>query len=135
MIETKEKTIDGSVYAVTQFPAMKALRMQAKLGKYLGPSLSLLYVSEMNGNSDEKIPMALKMLFEQLDENTFESLTLELLQCVRENGVELTKPIIDLKFAGKLNLLFKVLVWVLEVNYADFFQENGVIQDLLGKTK
>ncbi len=130
MIETKQKEINGSTYAVTQMPAMRALRMQARLLKLLGPALGVLFVAENKeeGAGDSQIPNALAMLASQLDEKNFDYLILDLIQGVRKNGVELTKPIIDLEFAGKLNELFLVLQYVLEVNYADFFQENGIIK-------
>ena len=130
MIETKDKEINGSKYSVTQFPAMRALRIQARIIKLLGAPLSFLFIADSNNSksADEQIPKVLMMLADQLDEKNFDSLVLDLLQSVRKNGMELTKPIIDLEFAGKLNELYLVLQFVLEVNYADFFQENGILK-------
>lgn len=138
MIETKEKIINDSTYSVTQMPAMRALRMQARLIKLFGPALGVLFVAEMKneGEGDKEIGNSLALLASQLDEKNFDSLVLDLMQGVRKNGVELTKPIMDLEFAGKLNELFMVIYFVLEVNYADFFQENGIItiiQELVPK--
>lgn len=133
MIDTKDKEINGCMYAVTQMPAMRAIGMQARLIKLLGPSFATMFVAATEDikTADRSIPQALMILSSQLDEKTFQQLVLDLMQGVRKDGVELTKSIIDIEFAGKLNTLFLVMQFVLEVNYADFFQEGGIIKALL----
>ena len=138
MIETKEKSIGESTYMVTQMPAMRAVRMQARLLKLLGPSFAAMVSSYDDKNPDSSIPLAVTLLVDKLDEKTFETLVLDLMQGVRKDGVELTKQKIDLDFAGKLNELFLVIQFVLEVNFSDFFQEGGIIAELIkeaAKTK
>lgn len=132
MIETKEQVIGNSTYQVTQLPALRALRMQSKLLKLLGPSFAQMLVSsEKEDNEvDQCLPLAVSLLVNQLEEKTLENLVLELTQGVRKDGHELKKEIIDLEFAGNLNELFLLLKFILEVNYADFFQEGGIIQEL-----
>ncbi len=134
MIETKEKTINGSKYSVTQFTAFKALRIQNKLIKLLGPSLGCVFSSYDPKDPDKGLPLALKMLAEQLDEDVFENLVIEILQTTRKSGHELKRDLINMEFSGKLNELFLVLQFVLEVNYADFFSEGGIITNLLEKS-
>ena len=112
MIETKEKTINGSKYTVTQFPAFRALRIQNKLIKLLGPSLGCVFGSYDPQNPDKGLPLALKMLAEQLDEDVFENLVIDLLQMTRKSGHELKKELINIEFSGKLNELFLVLQFV-----------------------
>lgn len=126
MIETEEKEICGSIYLVTQMPAMRALKMQARLLRLIGPSFGAMIAS----GEDSSIPVAINLLAEKLDENTYEKIILDLLQGVRKDGVELTKGFIDLAFAGNLNELYRVIQFVLEVNFADFFQEGGIIAEL-----
>ena len=130
MIETLEKTIGDSVYSVTQMPAMRAIRMQARLLKLLGPSFAAIVTSN-DANPDSSLPLAIGLLVEKLDERTFETLVIDLMQGVRKDGSELTKPKLDLDFAGKLNDLFLVMQFVLEANFSDFFQEGGIIGQLV----
>lgn len=130
MIDTLEKIIGESVYSVTQMPAMRAVRMQARLVKMLGPSFAAMIASNPE-NPDSCFPNAVGLLVEKLDEKTFEQLVLDLLQGARKDGQELTKGKIDLDFAGKLNELFLVIQFVLEVNFSDFFLPGGIIGDLL----
>jgi len=132
MIETKEKEIDGATYAVTQMTARKALRMKAKLMRIFGPSLAQLFLPSndkaMDGMAFSKgeAVKSLQALAMQLDDDTFEKLIMEVLVGVRKNGMELNEQIIDLEFAGDLLSLFKVVWFVLEVNYASFFGESGI---------
>lgn len=126
MIETKEKVIGNSNYAVTQMTAIRALKMQARLLRLIGPSFGAMIAS----GDDSSIPMAISLLTDKLDEKTFENLVLELTQGVRKDGEELTRSKIDLDFAGNLNELFRVLQFILEVNFSDFFQEGGIIAEL-----
>lgn len=132
MIETKEKTINGAKYQVTQMTARRALKMQAKLLKLFGASLAHIFLPSgdqpMDGASfskDEAIK-ALKELAIEIDDNTFEKLVIELLSGVRKDGIELNEGVIDLEFAGELNTLFQVIWFVLEVNFSFFFGEGGI---------
>lgn len=136
MIETREIEIDGATYSVTQLPARRALRLQAKLMKLLGPAVSEIFIASAKNadTEDSSIPKALKLLFDQLDEANFDILVMELLQGCRKNNMELRAEIVDLEFAGKLNTLFMLLKFILEVNYGDFFQDGGIIK-LLQKTE
>jgi hypothetical protein len=131
MIEVKEKNIGEAKYMVTQMPAMRAVRMQARLLKLLGPSFAAIVASNDKDNPDSCLTMAVSLLVEKLDEKTFETLVLDLLQGVRKDGAELTREKIDLDFAGKLNDLYLVMQFVLEVNFSDFFQEGGIIAELI----
>jgi hypothetical protein len=129
MIESKEKEINGNLYLVSQMTAMKAIRVQSRLMKLLGPAFAEMIVADKK-NPDACLPKVVALLVDQLDAETFANLVVELMQNVRRNGQEMKKEIIDIAFAGKLNELFLVLQFVLEVNYADFFQEGGIIHQL-----
>lgn len=126
MIETKEKVIGKSTYSVTQMTAIRAIKMQARLLRLIGPSFGAMIAS----GDDSSIPMAITLLTDKLDEKTFENLVIELTQGVRKDGEELTRAKIDFDFAGNLNELFRVLQFILEVNFSDFFQEGGIIAEL-----
>ena len=131
MIETKEKVIGDSNYMVTQMTALRAVKMQARIIKLLGPSFAAMVSATDKSNPDSCLPFAISLLTEKLDEKSFESLVLDLMQGVRKDGAELSRADIDLEFAGKLNELFLVMQFVLEVNFSDFFQEGGIIAELI----
>lgn len=135
MIETREKEIDGAVYLVTQMTARRALRMQAKLFKLMGPAFAemAIFAAKNPETADDCIPKVLMLLAQQLDDKNFDELIVELLSGVRKDNAELTSSKIDLDFAGKLDSLFKVAKFVIEVNFSDFFSERGIIRELLGQ--
>src|SRR5271163_3077493 len=114
MIETKEKVIDGAVYSVTQLPARRALRLKAKLIKLFG----VMIFGKESSN--------FQALCQSLDENQFESICMEMIQGVRKNGVELVPATFDLEFAGDMAGVYKMLLFVIEVNYANFFSLIGI---------
>lgn len=130
MIETREKIIDGATYTVTQLPARRALKLKARLIKLFGPVLAQFFVTATEKGSDEDkkndIVKAVEILGQHIDENTFESLVVDMLQGVRKNGVELTPPVIDIEFAGDMAAIYHVVFFVIEVNFANFFSMVGI---------
>lgn len=135
MIETFEKQINNSTYMVTQLPARRALKLQAKLLKLLGPAASQIFIAAANNllTADDAIPKAITLLVNELDDKTFDTFIMELLQGVRKDGMELNEKTVDLEFAGSLNELFLVIQYILEVNFGDFFQEGGILKALFPK--
>jgi hypothetical protein len=123
MKKTEEKTIDGATYAVTQFSATKSLKTFHRLGRMIGPAFGALTGGAALGDvananiTAESFGTAIKALFESCDEATFERTVKDLLETTTKDG----KPInFDLDFSGSIGTLFKVLAFVLEVNYSDF---------------
>ncbi len=134
MIQSKEKTIDGAVYAVTQFPARRALALQTRLLKLLGPALATALGGIQDGRIDASVLSAsLKQLADTLDESTAVDLALQMLASTRRDGREITEGVFDMEFAGQMDTLYKVLGFVLEVNFGGFFARSG-IGDLLRRT-
>lgn len=141
-IETKEKEIKGSIYTVTQLPARRALRLKTKLIKLFGASLAQLVLNQPEEKKDKQaaeteydkvrikdiynsgVVKSIQFLCQNLNENTLEELIVELMQGVRRDGVELVPAQIDHLFAGDLGTLYTVILFVLEVNYADFFERE-----------
>ncbi len=63
---------------------------------------------------------------EQLDHTTVVDFVLELLQCTRLDGKEVTGEVFDMEFAGNYLLLGHTLAFVVEVNYGSFFGQGGI---------
>lgn len=130
MIETKEKLIDGDTYMVSQFPGRRAIKIQIRLVKLLGPAVASL-VAGSKGLDDSialsNLADAVARLGAALDPDDFESLVMELLSMTRKNGREIgSQAAFDAEFTGKLTTVYKVLAFVLEVNFKDFFGLGGI---------
>lgn len=126
MYQTLEKTINGSTYSLTQLPARRALKLKARLLKVFGPSLAQMVFASKDAFDQDNVVKAMSLLVDHIDDATFERLTVELLQGVRKQGIELTDSVIDSEFAGDLGTLFLVLWFVLEANYGSFFALSGI---------
>jgi len=145
MFEQKEKIIDDLKFMVSPFPAGEAIRLQAYLLRVLGPpfarmisaiksgSLTSILDQEIDG---EAAADALRMLFGVLDENSLMALIERLLKnVVCEYPTKEGKVLFDfmskfderltIVFQGKLLTIYKVMFFVLEVNYPDFFLKIG----------
>ena len=114
MIETREKLIDGATYLVTQLPARRAIKLQTKLIKLLGS----LFISNDS--------TSFQSMLLNLNENDFEALCMEMIQGVRKNNVELTPATFDLEFAGDMAGLYKLLFFIVEVNFSNFLELVGI---------
>ena len=151
MIETKEKVLDGKTFMVTQLPARRALKLQGKLIKTFGTTVTQFMLldkeeedekKEVDGQAGKKmspvdqatvdeikknsVVKMMQLLASSIQPETFEQLASEVLIGVRMDGVELNDAIIDREFAGKLCLLYQVIWFVLEVNFGDFFGQGGI---------
>ena len=130
MIETHEKIIDDATYTVTQLPARRAIKLKAKLLKLFGPVIAQFFViSDSKDDSQEyksTFVRAVEKFALDIDPNTIDTLIVEILQGVRKNGMELTQATIDVEFSGDIAGIYKLIMFVLEVNYLNFFQMVGI---------
>ena len=138
MIQSKHKVIDGVEYTVTQFPARRGFKLKLTLAKKLLPGMSRLLdtgapISSLMDTdvSGGNVVTARQSALESVNEEEAISLIMELLSMTRRStkegrgGVEMTAELIDIEYAGNYLALYKVLGFVLEVNYSDFFKGIG----------
>lgn len=136
-IETRENTIDEHTVRCTPHKGRPGARLLARLFKYLGPALTKMRginVDLSQGIQNVEIAElapAIAGLFEALTPEDFDSLACEIMSRCSVimpdadgtlKNFDLSKPaMIDDAFAGDLLLMFKVMAWSLEVNFAGFF--------------
>jgi hypothetical protein len=140
-LKSFQKEIDGVVYEVGQFPAREAGKILTALGGIIGPSLGQLGgEGEPKENAREitsfldidigiaAIGRAIATLFSRLTEDRVNDLVFRMLQTTRilaDDGGAFGDPkgeaLYDVHFAGRLSSVIKLIVFVVEVNYADFF--------------
>jgi hypothetical protein len=119
---SQKKEIDGIVWTVNEFTATEGLRLLTKLTKQLGgPVAKAIEALPKGGGSilDAQLDFsllgsALTDLTGRLDEDEVVNLITRLLACTLADG----KPVnFDLTFQGRYLTLFKVVGFVLEVNF------------------
>lgn len=126
--KTETKTIGDREYSVTQWPAEKAILMQARLLKAFGGCISGLF-SINEGSLSDGISNAFSGLFEKADpENLMKLIKDVVVGCrVKSDGdsnfSELTSSKFTEIFTGDgLGDVFEVAIFVCVVNYADLFK-------------
>jgi hypothetical protein len=144
-MESKEKktVIDGVTFQVAPFMAIEGLRLKAHLIRIFGPALGELLggidgknvknISEINLGSNS-LSSGLEKLFQQLDEDSFIALIKRLFSNViaiwNESGKSRSiafgndfETAMQLVFLGKLFSIYELIIFVLKVNYPDFFDK------------
>jgi len=131
----RSKVINEKEFKVEPFNVRTAFRMQAKLARIFGPALACL-MPEKGLDSNVDFSKLLAGLFEELTEDAFDKLISELLSraFLIQDGqmLELRKDeVLNLAFLGSTMDLYKVIWFVLEVNYPDFLSQVGDFGSLL----
>ena len=116
-LETKTKEIGGQKYVVTTFPAGRAFELLYELKDALGESFGSLLSSSAES--------ALARIGGKLNKQEAADLVLRLLELTSVGGTSegFKRETFDAHFAGRIGHLFRVLAFVIEVNYEDFFGE------------
>lgn len=129
MIETKENTIDNYKISVTQFAARRAIKLKTKILKLIGPALiSLIGKAESEVNAETLLP-AFESFADKLDPDTFIDLLLEILSATKVDGQDFVQ-MFDSEFAGKIDIVYKIVFFALKVNYESFFVKGGILTKL-----
>jgi hypothetical protein len=122
MLEQKEKIIGTTVYLVTQMDGFRALKAQTKLIKILGSALASLVL----GNSLTMEAMkkaffaALPDILSRFDDELVNDFILSLFEVgVFKKDKNGHPTVIDFmtEFGGKINEMWKVALFILEVNF------------------
>lgn len=149
MVKSEIRTIDGMSVATTQLPAEAALELFARVGKLIGPALMQLVVTvagakgEDDGAEDDLLntrdvvalaPVA-AAFFGAIAPGDLTRLKNDLLAATLIDGGPAVGPGsgFDLKFQGRILTLFRVMVFVLRVNYSDFFSAGAAAVKKQGK--
>jgi hypothetical protein len=139
----KKIVIEGVTFQVAPFMALEGLRLKAYLVRTFGPALGEVLggidaknvgtIADMHLGGDN-FARGIEKLLEQLDEDKFVELVKRLLANViaiwPEGGKSRSisfgndfDTALQLVFLGKLFSIYQVMVFVLKVNYPDFFDK------------
>lgn len=158
-ISTETKTIDGREFYVSTFPARKSISILSRLINLLGPGVAegLKALAGKEGAATLDIDLdygvagsLIQELVARLDEDKVLRLILDMLevgavQMIVKDGEKVRKvefgpqslEQFDSEFAGALATVGKLVGFIVEVNYKDFFGKSGIggLMGLLKKTK
>ena len=115
-------------YEIQQLPPTKAIKMMTRTIKLVGEPLLVLMAGGTK-NLTDVLPGVARILRDGLDENEVDFLVKEFMGCVFYQGQPIS-PQFETHFMGRLPVIFKLLIEVLKLNYADFLsdfaQGNGL---------
>jgi hypothetical protein len=145
MVNNKEQkiVIDSVTFQAAPFMAVEGLRLKAHLVRTFGPALGELLgginARKLDSIADidiggDSFSRGLEKLLEQLNESNFETLVKRLLANVIAIWTEGGKSrsisfgqdfdtAMQLVFLGKLFSIYPLIIFVLKVNYPDFFDK------------
>ena len=136
MKEPQNRKIDDLDIIVSAWGARRAWKNQIKFGKVFGPSLRDIGAAlgeKQEGTSIfdsnigfEKIGEAIANLFSNVSEEESEDILMECFTNVRVNNQEITNETFDVIFSGRLATVYKIIGFVMEVNYGSFLGKSGI---------
>ena len=128
---TEQKIINEIEVSVGTFPAVKGLKLKFKLFKRIGPGLTTL-AKGLEGSGSEfsstnldlsVLPEAIEKLFSGFEADEFVKIILELLQLTTIEGQTISnEDLFNVTFTGEFGFLYKVLAFVIEVNFKSFLE-------------
>lgn len=121
MRQAQRRKLGEHMYEVMPLPAGKALVLSARLGKLLGGAVGKLSAAQSGGDMIEAIGEAFSGLAEKLDPDDFVSLVRAVTEGSRVEPSPgkslLVSDVFDEHFSGRLDELFGLVKFALEVNY------------------
>lgn len=129
-------------YACLPMPATKGLSVLTRLSNIVGETLLSMAsgvkpkIPGEEGEEEEDlnpdiVEAAVKMLVKKLDEDEVVRLAVDIMEGMTVEGKKVglnDRTQFDEHFAGRIMLLFKVIMFGLEVNFQDFFEGNPFLQ-------
>jgi hypothetical protein len=120
-------TIDGYTVYTNELPFTRAMPLLRRLALALGPAMGQL--PALSGEADvSALGSLLGSAFASLSEDDMVSLPQAILQgttiVISGEKIELSSPqAFNKAFTSRILLAFKVMAWVVQSNFADFFGE------------
>lgn len=122
-VQESDETIDGVRFRVAPMGGYKGLRMQARLGKIIGPALNTIRLLSQGSTGGAALVAIVAGIAENLDPNEVESICKEFAQDTKvekqpgTGQFVLLSDVFDLFFTGRFDLLWKWVALVLKVNF------------------
>lgn len=129
----KEKIIGDMNCRVNQFTGTVSFKLFIELVQLVGPAFGSLLSSTDNKTSLSNmlsanvgdLQVTMLALMAKLNPDNNLDLILRMFACTTVNGEDVNSKTFDTVFQGKILTMFKVLLFVVEVNYQDFLGESG----------
>jgi hypothetical protein len=116
-------TVDGAEYKLHLFSPTRALKLSARLAKFIGePIAAMASAAGDEARSLDVLPIAVKSLLNNLHEDEVIGLLKDLIACATHENKSIN---FDLHFEGALGRLFKLSTEIIKYQFSDFFAVIG----------
>ncbi|MEE9374559.1 MAG: hypothetical protein V3V00_16000 [Saprospiraceae bacterium] len=121
-LQTSNTKIEDREVLTTAYPARRGLKLKIKLSRLLIP-----FLDQDTDNLD--LALISKTLTENLTEDKVEDLIFEILMSTHVDSKDVSDHTqFDVVFSADFGFLYKVLYYVLEVNYGSFLDMMGLTE-------
>lgn len=135
-----ERTINGKNYVLQRFSPTPALKLSARLAKFLGPAIAQAVEDFQKKGGDRtkmtkediNIGRVLSAILPELDEELVAKTVKDLISCCSYENVELRDARYEEHFKTNAKNLFPLVGAVVEYQFADFL--SGLLTGKSGKT-
>ncbi len=114
----EEMKIGDFQIAVSRLPAMRGVKLSARIGRVVGPAMMKAFQNGLEGDVDLGVVSVL--LFDRLGPDELEAVLRELFATTTCDGKPLMQ-VFDVLFAGKLDLVIPLVRFGFEVQFGSFF--------------
>ena len=124
MIKSETRVFEDMAITVQQLPATRGVKLSRKLATVAAPVIGALQGLSLDKDVGV-LGEALTKALDQLSEKDLDELIRTLLETAKvetEGKIAPLMPMFDGLFAGRILLVYKVIAFALEVNFADFFE-------------
>ena len=148
-VRTETRTIDGHEVMVRTYVPTYHVRLQARLLKLIAPTISPFFKSgvdniekikqnlqksidgadknKSDGSGFESFSSVLDAVADHLNPDDFIDLILSILKTTHVDNQDVSKEdIFNSVFSGEEHLIYKVVFFALEVNFASFLSRMGI---------
>lgn len=124
--EAQKQIINGHEWEVTPWDGMHGLRMQTRLGRFVGPVLG--QVGGAENVLDADVSGIITALADRIDDKDTPQLIRDMLYGAFVDGKDITMDrVFNEHFSANYGELYQGLAFVLRVNFGDLFQLAGAI--------
>ncbi len=143
---TESTEINGRKYTVTQWPAEKALVYKMTLAKVFGPGIATIFGQlnafsgdsedpDVNAKQTDALAKGLALIFETSSpEEIVHLIKSSIIGTMCDEGRITESKFTELYSGDNLNEVYKVFMFILKVNYGNFFKGQKA-EELLAKVQ
>jgi len=104
---------------VSKLPAMRAVTLSARIGRFIGPAAAAAFTGGGGSIADANVELVARVLFDRMESKELEGILRDLLSGTQVDGHPVME-VFDIIFADKLELVIPLVKFVLTFQFGSF---------------